>query len=86
MRRGSLLLSGPPADLPSTFNDNGIHGLGFLRLLFAHLEHLTALGPWSATDSLGAHRYLGDLADHGHGEILWPAAAGPLHEPSSKNG
>ena len=84
MRRGTLLLSAPPAALPSTFNDNGVHDLSFLRLLFVHLTTLTDLGPWAAADNAGAHRYLGDLADAGMGEILWPVASGNVDAPSSK--
>ena len=83
MRRGTLLLSGPPADLPSTFNDNGIHELSFLHLLFAHLNTLNDLAPWAAADNRSVHRYLGDLADAGMGEILWPAASADVDAPST---
>jgi formylmethanofuran dehydrogenase subunit C len=75
MLRGTLLLSGPPASLPSTFNDNGVHQLSFLHLLFAHLNNLTDLPPWAASGNPSVHRYLGDLADAGMGEILWPATS-----------
>ena len=73
MRRGTLVLSSPPHDLPSTFNDNGVHDLSFLRLLLAQLDTLADLGPWAASPRPNARRYLGDLADGGMGEILWPA-------------
>jgi formylmethanofuran dehydrogenase subunit C len=69
MRRGTLLLS-LAADLPPTFNDNGIHDLGFLALLLGALRHLDP--PFSQLHLRGTrvHRWLGDLGYGGRGEVL----------------
>jgi len=72
MRRGTLLLARPPISLPSTFNDNGTHHLGFLPLLLAKLAELTDLPTPFATQSTLVHRFVGDLSEGGLGEILLP--------------
>ena len=72
MRRGTLLLARPPISLPSTFNDNGTHHLGFLPLLLAKLAELTDLPTPFATQSTLVHRFVGDLGEGGLGEILLP--------------
>ena len=69
MRRGTLLLAVEPI-LPPTFNDNGVHHMGFLTL-FAH--SLTALEePFSRLQERGTRvqRWLGDLGYAGKGEVL----------------
>ncbi|MGB5831435.1 MAG: formylmethanofuran dehydrogenase subunit C [Thiohalocapsa sp.] len=88
MRRGTLLLSREPAELPSTFNDNGVHDeLSFLRLLFRELATLTDLGPWAESGATSIRRYLGDIGDGGMGEIVWPATDGDTSAlPSTGHG
>ncbi len=61
MRRGTILLATPPDSLLPTFNASGQHGLLFLKLL-----DLPA--PFSNTQRV--HRWTGDLACQGQGEIL----------------
>jgi formylmethanofuran dehydrogenase subunit C len=69
MRRGSVLLTAEPR-LPPTFNDNGIHHLGFLRLLTQSPE--LAADPFAALRERGTRvrRWLGDLGYGGKGEVL----------------
>jgi formylmethanofuran dehydrogenase subunit C len=69
MRRGTLLLASVPTSLPATFGDCGTHDLRFLPLL---------IGSWRSLDSRFAqveprarvHRFMGDLACDGKGEVL----------------
>lgn len=69
MRRGTLLLTALPASLPATFGDCGTHDLRFLPLL---------MQSWKSLDSQFAHlaprarvhRFMGDLACDGKGEVL----------------
>jgi formylmethanofuran dehydrogenase subunit C len=69
MHRGTLLLAREP-ELPPTFNDNGVHDLGFLSLLAGDLRHYD--GPFSCLQERGirVRRWLGDLACNGKGEVL----------------
>ncbi len=70
MRRGTVLLHHEPQGLPPTFNDSGTLSLGFLVLL---LRELVALDPaFGALEPARrpVHRYVGDLACQGLGEIL----------------
>ncbi|RKT47105.1 formylmethanofuran dehydrogenase subunit C [Thiocapsa rosea] len=69
MRRGTILLTAQPR-LPPTFNHNGPHALGFLRLFADALA--TRDGPFSRLDARGitVDRWLGDLANGGQGEVL----------------
>ena len=70
MKRGSLLLKHAPKELPSTFNDCGVHPFGFLALLLPairkHGEPFASL----AFDANRARRWMGDVANLGRGEIL----------------
>jgi formylmethanofuran dehydrogenase subunit C len=69
MRRGTLICTRMPAGIPLTFNDNGVHDLGFLRVMqksFKDLDSRFASWPGSTR----AHRFSGDLACAGLGEIL----------------
>lgn len=67
LRRGSLIVQCPPADLPVTFNDSGPVDLTWLRLLSrAAADWLPGLLPAAGS----ARRYCGDLACGGKGEIL----------------
>jgi formylmethanofuran dehydrogenase subunit C len=69
MRRGTLLLAGEPASVPATFSDNGRQSLAFMTLLLRELSTVS-----DAFDGVQgahpAHRYLGDRACSGLGEIL----------------
>ncbi len=71
MRRGTVLLMKPPSHLPATFNDCGSHALPFFHLFLSYIESLAegnrAIDP--SRDRL--HRYAGDLAVDGKGEILF---------------
>lgn len=67
LRRGSLILGRMPESIPASFNDSGRVELTYLGLLHHHTEgFLPGLLP-AATQ---AHRYMGDLAFGGKGEIL----------------
>jgi formylmethanofuran dehydrogenase subunit C len=69
MRRGSVLLWQAPT-LSETFNDCGLHTLGFLPILFASFTKLNS--KFAATDAAfnRVQRYAGDMAEMGRGEIL----------------
>lgn len=69
MKRGTLLLSGE-TELPATFNDCGTHELLFLRLFARYLTGIdTAAAPF-APHGERVHRFIGDRANNGLGEIL----------------
>jgi formylmethanofuran dehydrogenase subunit C len=68
MRRGTILLL-TPSEIPATFNDCGIHPLGFLTLLIRSWKQLPSRFS-SLPDSVRVQRYMGDLANDGRGEIL----------------
>jgi formylmethanofuran dehydrogenase subunit C len=70
MRRGTLLLANEPSSLTATFVDAGAHSLGFLTLWVRELRALDS--PYARLDPARqrAHRYIGDLACNGHGEVL----------------
>ncbi len=70
MRRGTIILDRKPAHIAATFKSCGILKMQFLRLFFTQLaamdkefETFNKLGPT-------AHRYSGDLARNGKGELL----------------
>jgi len=67
LRRGSLVLGSMPESPPASFSDSGRVDLSYLGLLHRHTEgFLPGLLP-AVTQ---AHRYMGDLAFGGKGEIL----------------
>lgn len=70
MRRGTVVLAKQPAHIGGTFSSCGILKMQFLRLLFKQLSTLDKsygfLGNYQPT----VHRYTGDLASNGKGEIL----------------
>ncbi|GAB6066836.1 formylmethanofuran dehydrogenase subunit C [Methylothermus subterraneus] len=70
LRRGTVLLWHKPAAILPTFGDCGVHSLSFLPLWFAALKSLDSR--FAALDAPFArvHRYGGDLATVGRGEIL----------------
>lgn len=70
MRRGSLLLQTPPQALDANFRSNGMQTLGFLPLLLQDLRRLADGSLDALPSSPSVHRYLGDVAADGRGEIL----------------
>lgn len=70
MRRGSIILAKKPLHLSATFKSCGNLKMQFLRLLFTQLTHMGA--ELSLFNNYGpeAHRFAGDLARNGKGEIL----------------
>ncbi len=70
LKRGTVMLWQEPAHLLPTFGDCGVHTLAYLPLWFSALRELDSrfAAPESAFDR--AHRYGGDLASVGRGEIL----------------
>jgi formylmethanofuran dehydrogenase subunit C len=67
LRRGSLILGCMPESMPASFNDSGRVDLSYLGLLRRHTE---AFLPGLLPAATQAHRYMGDLAFGGKGEIL----------------
>lgn len=67
LRRGSLILGRAPDAIPATFNDAGVVELSYLGLLRRHAH---AILPAVVPASSRVHRYMGDLAFGGKGEIL----------------
>jgi formylmethanofuran dehydrogenase subunit C len=70
MKRGTLLLWETPGELPVTLNDCGIHNLGFLPLLTRSFAALDSRFAEHDTGKRRVHRYAGDLAVDGQGELL----------------
>ena len=73
MKRGTLLLSQLPTDLPSTFNDCGVHPFGFLALLMPAIHRHGGAFAELKFATNRAQRWMGDLANIGRGEIIVPA-------------
>jgi len=70
MRRGTIILAKRPAHISATFKSNGNLKMQFLLLLFTQLANMdkefelfNKYGPF-------AHRFSGDIARNGKGEIL----------------
>ena len=72
MKRGTILLTRLPNDLPPTFNDCGVHPLGFLSLLMPVIHRHGKAFSNLRFPSNRAQRWMGDLANVGRGEILIP--------------
>ncbi len=70
MRRGTIILFKRPAHISSTFKSCGDLKMQFLRLLFTQLANIG--DEFSFFNKYGpfAHRFAGDLARNGKGEIL----------------
>ncbi|MEQ1560798.1 MAG: formylmethanofuran dehydrogenase subunit C [Methyloglobulus sp.] len=69
MRRGTLLLWNKP-QLPPTFNDCGLHTLGFLPLLFASFKSINSKFADTSVAFNRVQRYAGDMSEIGQGEVL----------------
>ncbi|MBK1836801.1 formylmethanofuran dehydrogenase subunit C [Azospirillum sp. YIM B02556] len=68
MRRGTLLLGRPQDTAPDNFADGGTRDWLFLHLLRRALQ---GTGSWvERAGTTRAHRFIGDVAEGGHGEIL----------------
>lgn len=70
--RGSLVLGRAPEAMPACHGDAGVVTLAWLGLLRRHAE---AILPGVVPETPRMHRYMGDLAFGGKGEILLPACA-----------
>jgi formylmethanofuran dehydrogenase subunit C len=70
MKRGTLLLWQAPEKLSATFNDCGPHNLGFLPLMLESYRGLETRFATLTESICRVHRYCGDMASLGHGEIL----------------
>jgi formylmethanofuran dehydrogenase subunit C len=70
MKRGTIILAKKPAHIYATFESCGKQEMGFLRLLFTQLSAMDK--NFSIFNNFGpeAHRYSGDHARNGKGEIL----------------
>lgn len=70
LRRGTLLLWQSPAQVLPTFGDCGTHTLSYLPLWFSGLKDLNSRFSKPEAAFTRVHRYGGDLASVGMGEIL----------------
>lgn len=70
MRRGSLILAKKPAQICSTFKSCGNLKMQFLRLLFTQLAEIGKEFSFFSKFGPEAHRFSGDRARNGQGEIL----------------
>lgn len=70
MKRGTIIMAKKPRHIAATFKSCGNLKVQFLRLLFKQLSQLGQ--QFSFFDKYGpeAHRFAGDLASNGKGEIL----------------
>ena len=78
MKRGTLVLTQLPENLPPTFNDCGVHPLGFLAVLMPVIRRYGAAFLDLKFPSNRAQRWMGDLANTGRGEILILGRVDPL--------
>lgn len=70
MRRGTIILAKKPKHILATFKNCGNLKMEFLRLLFTQLIHMNSDFKKFKKFTPIAHRYSGDLARNGKGEIL----------------
>jgi len=70
MKRGTIVLAGKPSHIAATFISCGELKMQFLRLLFKQLSELGKQYAFFNNYSPTSHRYAGDLANKGKGEIL----------------
>ncbi|MBL1140755.1 MAG: formylmethanofuran dehydrogenase subunit C [Proteobacteria bacterium] len=70
MRRGTIILAKKPAHISSTFKSCGNLKMQFLRLLFTQLSKIDDDFLFFSKYGPVAHRFSGDLARNGKGEIL----------------
>ena len=70
MRRGTVILAKKPAHISSTFKSCGNLKMQFLRLLFTQLSKIDNEFEFFSKYGPEAHRFAGDIARNGKGEIL----------------
>lgn len=70
MRRGSIILAKKPTHISATFQSCGNLKMQFLRLLFTQLSNISDDLIFFRKYEPIAHRFAGDLARNGKGEIL----------------
>lgn len=70
MRRGTIILAKKPAHISATFKSCGNLKMQFLRLLFTQLSNIGDEFEFFKKYGPIAHRFSGDLARNGKGEIL----------------
>ena len=70
MKRGTIVLSGKPTHMSATFISCGELKMQFLRLLFKQLSEFGKQYAFFKNYSPHSHRFAGDLANKGKGEIL----------------
>ena len=70
MRRGTIILDRKPAHISATFKSCGILKMQFLRLLFTQLAIIDSEFMMFKELDPTAHRYSGDRARNGKGELL----------------
>ncbi len=70
MRRGTVILAKKPAHISATFKSCGNLKMQFLRLLFTQLANIGEEFNFFRKYGPEAHRFAGDLARNGKGEIL----------------
>ena len=70
MKRGTIVLAVKPSHIAATFMSCGELKMQFLRLLFKQLSELGKQYAFFKNYSPASHRFAGDLANNGKGEIL----------------
>jgi len=70
MRRGTVILAKKPSHISATFKSCGNLKMQFLRLLFTQLSNIDDDFKFFSKYGPIAHRFSGDLARNGKGEIL----------------
>ena len=70
MRRGTIILAKKPAHISATFKSCGNLKMQFLRLLFTQLANMGKEFAMFSKYGPLAHRFSGDVARNGKGEIL----------------
>ena len=70
MKRGTIVLAVKPSHMAATFMSCGELKMQFLRLLFKQLSELGNQYAFFKNYSPASHRFAGDLANNGKGEIL----------------
>ncbi len=70
MKRGTIIMAKKPRHIAATFKSCGNLKIQFLRLLFKQLSEISDQFSFFEKYRPEAHRFAGDLASNGKGEIL----------------